>query len=162
MAGQCLRWMELVPFGLRSAPLIFSAVADALEWIVRCRGVDHIFHYIDNFILVGPPRSDVCQLGLHTLMQTSENLHVGVQMAPNKTEGPSTCLTVLGIEIDTVAMELRLPAVKLQQLTDLLTHWYMYVHTHRCSQLLHAMCLIHNQPHDLSQYEGLRSIHVSL
>lgn len=28
-----------LPYGLRSAPLIFSAVADALEWIVRNRGV---------------------------------------------------------------------------------------------------------------------------
>jgi len=36
----------VLPFGLRSAPLIFTAVADAVEWVVRARGADHIFHYI--------------------------------------------------------------------------------------------------------------------
>ena len=34
-----------LPFGLRSAPLVFSAVADALESVVRARGVRNIFHY---------------------------------------------------------------------------------------------------------------------
>ena len=51
-----------LPFGLRSAPLIFSAVADALEWVVRSRGVRSICHYIDDFIIVGAPRSDECAL----------------------------------------------------------------------------------------------------
>jgi len=30
----------------------------------------------------------------------------------HKVEGPSTCLIILGIEVDTVAMELRLPPDK--------------------------------------------------
>ena len=32
----------MLPFGLRSAPKIFSAVADALEWCVGQQGVEHI------------------------------------------------------------------------------------------------------------------------
>ena len=50
-----------LPFGLRSAPKIFSAVADAAEWMVRAEGVTSIMHYLDDFLLVGPPGSDVCQ-----------------------------------------------------------------------------------------------------
>ena len=52
-----------LPFGLRSAPLIFSAVADAVEWVMRTSGVKHIFHYIDDFVIVGPPNSDGCSFG---------------------------------------------------------------------------------------------------
>ena len=44
-------------------------------------------------------------------------------MAPHMTEGPSTCITVLGIEFDTQAMELRLPTDKLQRLGNLLAQW---------------------------------------
>ena len=122
-----MRWKEhyfvdtVLPFGLRSAPLIFTAVADALEWIVRARGADNIFHYIDDFVLLGPPDSDICEQNLRLLMQSCDNL--GVLIAQEKTEGPSTRLTVLGIEFDTVAMELRLPADKLHRLSELLSPW---------------------------------------
>ena len=43
-----------VPFGLRSAPLLFSAVADALAWIMHQRGVRWLDHYIDDFVTAGP------------------------------------------------------------------------------------------------------------
>ena len=38
---------------------------------------------------------------------------MGIPIAQDKTEDPTTCLTFLGIEIGTQAMELRLPAEKL-------------------------------------------------
>ena len=41
-----------LPFGLRSAPKIFSAVADALQWIVVNKGVRNLLHYLDDFIFV--------------------------------------------------------------------------------------------------------------
>jgi hypothetical protein len=41
----------------------------------------------------------------------------------DKTEGPSTRLTVLGIEVDSTAMTLRLPEEKLVKLRALLTEW---------------------------------------
>ena len=37
-----------LPFGLRSAPIIFTAVADALEWCIRRQGVTDIDHYLDK------------------------------------------------------------------------------------------------------------------
>ncbi len=37
-----------LPFGLRSAPLIFTAVADALQWIMERMGVEWVAHYIDD------------------------------------------------------------------------------------------------------------------
>ena len=38
-----------LPFGLRSAPKIFTAIVDAAEWIVRQQGVEFILHYLDDF-----------------------------------------------------------------------------------------------------------------
>ena len=41
-----------LPFGLRSAPKIFSAVADASQWIVVNKGVRNLLHYLNDFIFV--------------------------------------------------------------------------------------------------------------
>lgn len=40
-------------FGLRSAPLIFSSLADALVWIMEQRAASFIDCYIDDFITLG-------------------------------------------------------------------------------------------------------------
>ena len=41
-----------LPFGLSSAPKIFSAVADALLWIMLSKGISWAWHYLDDFILL--------------------------------------------------------------------------------------------------------------
>ena len=38
-----------LPFGLQSAPKIFTAIADVVEWIVKAEGVDFIVHFLDDF-----------------------------------------------------------------------------------------------------------------
>ena len=48
---------------------------------------------------------------------------LGLPMAADKTEGPATKLTFLGIELDTMEMRASLPADKLEELRDLLTEW---------------------------------------
>ena len=35
----------MLRFGLQSAPKIFNAVADALNWYLHQRGIQHVFHY---------------------------------------------------------------------------------------------------------------------
>jgi len=42
-----------IPFGLCSAPKIFTALADAVEWVLREGGVWFVIHYLDDFLLVG-------------------------------------------------------------------------------------------------------------
>ena len=44
-------------------------------------------------------------------------------MAPGKTEGPTTSLSLLGVELDTELMELRLPQKKLLKLRELVEKW---------------------------------------
>ena len=111
----------MLPFGLRSAPKIFNAVADALEWYLHYQGVTHVFHYLDDFIVVGPPDSPSCGQDMALLNHTCK--HLGVPIAEHKRDGPTTCITFLGIEIDTIKGHLRLPADKLSRLQTLLEEW---------------------------------------
>ena len=111
----------MLPFGLRSAAKIFSAVADALEWILRRKGVDHVAHYLDDFINLGTPHSSQCADSLRIVVDTCTEL--GVPLALDKCEGPSTCLTFLRIELDTETRTLRLPRDKLARILDTLEMW---------------------------------------
>ena len=85
----------VLPFGLRSAPLIFTALADAFEWVLKQEGTRWIFHYIDNFITIGEPDSEECALNMARIERISNEL--GLPIEEKKTEGPSACLTFLGI-----------------------------------------------------------------
>ena len=111
----------VLPFGLRSAPLIFTALADAFEWVLKQEGTRWIFHYIDDFITIGEPDSEECALNMGRIERISNEL--GLPIEEKKTEGPSTCLTFLGIELDTRVMEIRLPDSKLTQLKQVLSDW---------------------------------------
>ena len=112
---------KVLPFGLRSAPLIFSAVADALQWILRQKGVSFVEHYLDDFITLGKPGTDECASNQELILETCRA--TGTPIEPGKTEGPTTRLVFLGIEIDSEAMEMRLPDEKLSRLKESLAQW---------------------------------------
>ena len=109
---------KVLPFGLRSAPLIFSAVADALQWIIQRRRAQPLFHYLDDYITVGPPNSELCQINLDTIKSVCA--HTGVPLEDGKCEGPTTCIIFLGMELNSVAKTIRLPDDKLEKLKCLL------------------------------------------
>ena len=110
-----------LPFGLRSAPKIFTALADAVEWVLRKRGVQCVAHYLDDFIMVGPPASGLCQSYLDTVSATCKELEL--PLAADKQEGPTTCLEFLGIELDSAQLEMRLSPEKLGRLKELVAAW---------------------------------------
>ena len=103
-----------LPFGLRSAPKIFSAVADPLQLILVQKGINSLLHY---FIFVSKSPDEV-KRKISTLVSTFASL--GVPLEPSKLEGPANCLTFLGIELDTATLQLRLPNDKLQHLKEAL------------------------------------------
>jgi hypothetical protein len=115
---------KVLPFGLRSAPLIFSAVADALQWIIEKKGAQWVFHYLDDYITVGPPDSVCCQRNMDTIKQTCA--HFGVPLEEGKSEGPTTCITFLGMELNSVTRVIRLPDDKLDKLRLLLNNIYKW------------------------------------
>ena len=97
----------VLPFGLRSAPKIFNAVANAIEWVARTASVKWMCHYLDDFLIVGPPGSPRCAQDLDLFLRHLSWL--GVPIAEEKIEGPVTRITFLGIEIDSERQVLRLP-----------------------------------------------------
>ncbi|MBF2755157.1 MAG: hypothetical protein ISN29_07865 [Gammaproteobacteria bacterium AqS3] len=111
---------KALPFGLRSAPIIFNAVADGLAWAMICTGIMDLAHYLDDFIFWASDQQS-CQRCLDTGIHTAYSL--GLPVEPIKVEGPLTTLTFLGIEIDTIRRELRLPRGKLNRLKDTLRKW---------------------------------------
>lgn len=110
-----------LPFGLRSAPKVFTAVADGLAWAMVCRGIEDFIHYLDDFFFCSSATSSACREALRTAVPLCTELNLPI--AQDKREGPSTCVTFLGIEIDSVAQELRLPARKRLQLQLTLKQW---------------------------------------
>ena len=101
----------VLPFRLRSTPKIFSAVADALKWILTQQGVSHSIHYLDDFFTVGSSTSSECNNNLHWIMETCKLL--GIPLAPEKIVGPTCQLTFLGIEIHSESLQLCLPQKKI-------------------------------------------------
>ena len=86
---------RILPFGLRSATKILLAVANALQWILSTKGITHSLHYLDDYITV------TYSVGkAHFLKDafTSTFESLGVPLEYSELEGPSTCLTFLGID----------------------------------------------------------------
>lgn len=108
-------------FGLRSAPKIFSALSDALEWILKHSGVSHCIHYLDDFLTLGSPLCKECGKNLEIIIKICKIL--GLPLAVEKVEGPVCCITFLGIILDSIKMEIRLPQEKLSQLKQLIQSW---------------------------------------
>ena len=112
----------VLPFGLCSAPFIFTSIADLVEWIlVHNYGMDFLLHYLDNFFTLGPLSSPLCHFYLLTCVRLCERL--GLPLYPDKVEGPATCLTILGIELDSNTLQARLPTEKRDRIVALLEEW---------------------------------------
>ena len=90
-------------------------------WILQNNYAVKGLHYLDDFLLVGPAGQDHCQNYVRAMLALCGNLCVPVAM--DKLEGPASTLTFLGITLDTVNQELRLPADKLREISQAVTDW---------------------------------------
>lgn len=88
---------------------------------MKQKGIEWLEHYIDDYITVGRPNSPECAKNVGIMHSSCEE--VGLPVEPDKDEGPDTCITCLGLELDTVALEIRLPTDKLKHLKAMLTSW---------------------------------------
>ena len=134
---------SVLPFGLRSAPKIFNAMADALQWVMEQHGVRTMMHYLDDYLVLGGPDSDECERDLEVALQVCQQL--GVPIAAHKTEGPGEVLT---FELDTRRMEVRLPRDKLRRLQQEIPKWQARRACQKrellslIGQLQHACCVV--------------------
>ena len=100
----------VLPFKLRSAPFIFTNY-----------GVDVLRHHLDDFFTLGPSSSPLCHSYLLTCVRLCKRL--GLPLHPNKLQGPTTCVTILGIELDSDRLQARLPTEKRDRIVALLEEW---------------------------------------
>ena len=112
---------KALPFGLRSALLIFTAVADALQWIMTRQGVSWLVHYLDDFLTVGPSGSPECDNNMSTMMAVCKE--AGLPAEPSKTVSATAVILFLGIELDSNLGVVRLPEDKLRDLKARLRIW---------------------------------------
>jgi len=110
--------LYVLPFGLQSAPIIFSVVADKLEWIMGQKGASWVGHYLDDFVTIEPAGSDKRQRNMAIMEHTCKD--TGLSIEYTKTIGPVSTITFLGMELDTEAGVIRLPQDKLCNLQELL------------------------------------------
>lgn len=82
---------------------VFSAIADAAPWMLIQRGVSHVLHYLDDFVVV-EKEQEAARTSLEVLFNT-----LGLLLEPEKLEGLSSHLKFLGIMLDTVNLQLQLP-----------------------------------------------------
>ncbi|PPQ83082.1 hypothetical protein CVT24_012140, partial [Panaeolus cyanescens] len=118
-----LYYCVVLTFGLRSAPYIFNLFAEALHWIIQHHIPARLRHYLDDFLLTFPPQDDpsFCHAAVEWVISLGRSL--GLCFQDEKTLWPSHVVDFLGIELDSLRMEARLPTDKLKILTDLLTDW---------------------------------------
>lgn len=105
-----------LPFGLRTAPLLFDLFARGLHYILAvelCWSI--VLYYIDNFLTILRPYTDPAAYKSE-FEATCQML--GLKRHPDEEES-GTCIEFLGIELDTVAMEARLPLKKLERARQL-------------------------------------------
>lgn len=117
---------RVLPFGLRSSCRLWDLYAAALHYFLyhhldtKCRR--EVIHYVDDFLfIVEPGKEEEAKRLLEGAVALCAKL--GLPLAAEKTEGPTTCLTFLGIEIDSVALEARLPQPRLAELRRLMVVW---------------------------------------
>ena len=76
----------MLPFVLQSSHKIFNSIADVEEWIVCQQRVSKVFHYLDDFFIVGNPHARDCTVQLSVLRKVLE--HLGIPVAIEKLQGP--------------------------------------------------------------------------
>ena len=102
---------KCLPFGLSVSCNLFEKFSCFLEWLIKQNSKsENIIHYLDDFCGCDSKKEGAQALLDHSLL-TFESL--GVPVAPEKIDTPTTCIKFLGLEVDTIAMEVRLPEDKL-------------------------------------------------
>ena len=103
---------RFLPFGLRTSPYIFDLLAKGLHWIlIAVLGWVTVLHYLDDFFAILPPGVDE-QLYQHQFDILCGELGLKVN---HKKDICDTIAEFLGIELDSIAMEARLPPKKLEK-----------------------------------------------
>ena len=69
-----------LPFSFRSAPYLFNRLSQAIHWILANNyGVQHLLHYLDDFLTAGAADSPVCYHNLNAMLSLCQNINAPVK-----------------------------------------------------------------------------------
>ncbi|XP_053387994.1 uncharacterized protein LOC128551264 [Mercenaria mercenaria] len=109
---------KTLPMGLSHSCHLFERFSSALQWVSLNRLKIHsCTHILDDFLFVAPSYSN-CLRDLQKFLQLADE--IGLPIKEDKTLLPSTVMSFVGIELDSVRMEKRLPEDKVHKLRDTL------------------------------------------
>ena len=91
---------------------MFEKFSTALEFISKQQGIHKMIHYLDDFLIINTSVNK-CRNDLDLFLKICEDINV--PLAPEKTFYPSQTIQFLGIEVDSVKQEIRLPQDKLDK-----------------------------------------------
>lgn len=106
---------KCLPMGCAISCSLFEKFSTFLHWAVKSKsGFDTLDHYLDDFIFAGEEATNTCEILMDSFKELC--LEIGVPIADNKTVGPTTSITFLGLVIDTERMLVRIPLEKIYKL----------------------------------------------
>ena len=106
---------KAMPFGCSISCHTWELFATFLEFCVaRQSQYRSLLHYLDNFLFGGRKGTNHCACILSVFMTKMRSL--GVPVASEKTEGPTTKLSFLGLELDSSEMTIRIPKAKIEEI----------------------------------------------
>lgn len=103
---------KTLPFGLSYSCQLFEKFSSALQWILESKfKVSHCVHVLDDFLFIGQPNTKECYDALLSFYTLATDINLPIKS--EKTVLPTTTITFLGLELDSVKFEVRLPEDKL-------------------------------------------------
>jgi hypothetical protein len=122
MWKQLFYYDRTLPFGLKSSCRKWELYATALHHFFQHEiGIDDVVHYIDDFFFAHPQDLALAKQQLQLALDLCARL--GIPMSPDKTVGPCTRITFLGILLDSIAMTASLEPDRLVELHAYLDSW---------------------------------------
>ena len=100
-----------LPFGGKLSPSIFHRITQAVKRMMARKGFNLLVVYLDDFLIIAESK-EACAQALNCLIQLLRKLGFAIHWG--KVVDPTNKITFLGIELDSIAMTLRLPEEKLQ------------------------------------------------
>lgn len=104
-----------LPFGAKLSPGIFHRLTQAVKRMMTRRGYNLLVVYLDDFLIISESLQQ-CAEALNCLVQLLRKLGFAIHWG--KVVDPTTKITFLGIELDSLEMATRLPEAKLQNFRD--------------------------------------------
>lgn len=102
-------------FGLKCGPYYFNLISDFIQTKLNEMYGIRVINYLDDFITMADSM-EVC--GHNQLLVINMLRYLGFQISWNKVSCPSQVTQYLGIDIDTVKLELRLPMCKVEKMLE--------------------------------------------